>query len=472
MANELWAKSARELAEIIRTKQASSREVLEAHLSRIDEVNATTNAVVEVLADAAQAAADVADRAVLSGAPLSTLHGVPFTVKTNIDVEGSATTEAVVALKNLIAPSDAPMVAKLRRAGAVAFARTNMPDFGLRITTESSLYGDTHNPWDYSRTVGGSSGGEAAAIATGMSPFGLGNDIGGSLRNPAYCCGIASIKPSFGRVASGNDSFPADPMLNSQLMLAHGPLARTVGDVREALRLVMGSDPRDPHAIDAPLEGPPRPKRVALVAEPIGGTTDSNVAEGVRLAGKALEAEGYEVDEVSPPALQDAFIAWAEFMMTSLAQLRPLLDPYMGDGGKRLLDLTALDFGSATAESHQSMHQMRFRVAKSFQQFFEQYPLIVGPTWTQPPFPLGWDIENADNAMAVMELFRMVLPANLMGLPAACVPTGIAGGLPTGAQIIGARFREDLCLDAAEAIERQLGVLTPITPKASNTGTV
>jgi amidase len=465
MGEELWGKSAREMAALVRAGEVTSRQLVEAHLERIAQVNDRVNAVVELLADEALEGAVEADKAVRRGDALGPLHGVPYTVKSNIDYRGSATTEGVKALKELIAPSDAPMVAKLRAGGAIAIGRTNMPDFGLRINSESELYGATRNPWDPTRTAGGSSGGEAAAIATGMSPMGLGNDLGGSLRNPAYCCGVASIKPSYGRVAAANDSSPVDPTLTFQLMAVEGVLARTVGDVRQALEVVMGSDPRDPHAIDAPLEGPARPRRVALVPEPAGGPTDPDVAEGVRIAGRALAAEGYEVDEISPPDLVDAYIAWSELVTSGLEQLRPLLDVLMGEGGKRFLDYTSFEFPEPTPASLSVMHQTRHRIGRSFRGFFEQYPLIVGPTWTVKPFPLGWDVASRENALATLELFRFVLPANLLGLPAACVPTGVTGGLPTGVQVIGARFREDLCLDAAEAIERQVGVLTPIDPR-------
>ncbi len=465
MAQELWSKGAVELAQLIRDGEVSSREVVDAHLQRIEEVNGDVNAVVEVLRDSAHASADAADRAVAAKEAVGVFHGVPFSVKTNIDVTGSATTEAVTALKDRIATSDAPMVRKMRGAGAIVLARTNMPDFGLRINSESELYGSTHNPWDLSRTAGGSSGGEAAAIASGMSPLGLGNDIGGSLRNPAYACGIASIKPGFGRVAAGNDTDTLSPLLNAQLMLTHGPLARHVGDVRAALRVVMGSDPRDPYAVDAPLEGPARPRRVALVPEPVGGSTHPDVANGVRAAGRALEAEGYQVDEVSPPMLEQAYFAWIELMYWGLEHYLPEIDSMMGDDGRKFLELTAVDLGVASSASLAAMNQSRYSIGVAFQKFFDDYPIIVGPTWTQPPFQLGWDIESVENAFAVSELFRFVLPANLLGLPAACVPTGVANSLPTGVQVIGARMREDLCLDAAEAIERQLGVITPINPR-------
>jgi amidase len=298
-----------------------------------------------------------------------------------------------------------------------------------------------------------------------MSPIGLGNDIGGSLRNPAYCCGIASIKPSRGRVAHGNPSALIEQQIHSQLMYAEGVLARHVGDVRRGFEVIMGAHRRDPQSVDVPLHGRPVSKRVALVAEPFGGDTAVEVAEGVRVAGRALEAAGYEVEEVEPPMLLEAYLAWSELMVRSFDVIEPLIEPLMGEGGRRFLELTNVEYPPATASSMAEMFDNRTRVARAWREFFETYPLIVGPTGTQPPFELGFDLIDAESALKVVGMFRFVLPANLLGLPAACVPTGVANGFPTGVQVIGDLFREDLCLNAAEAIEQSVGVLTPIDPR-------
>jgi amidase len=465
VSGELWRLSAGTLASMIRSGETSSREVVESHLARIDAVNGSINAVVEVRADEVRAEADRADAHLHAGRPVGELHGVPFSVKINIDVEGYATSEGTVALKDLIAPGDAPVVERMRAAGAVVLARTNMPDLGLRVNTESSLFGATHNPWRRGHTVGGSSGGEAAAISSGMSPIGLGNDIGGSLRNPAYACGIASIKPSRGRVPLGNPSALIEPAINSQLMVAEGVLARHVADVRTGLRAVMGAHPRDPQSLDAPFAGRPVARRVALVPEPLGGETDAAIAEGVRVAGRALEAAGYEVEELEPPMLFEAYLAWTELMVTSLEAEADLLEGVLGEDAWRFLKLTQADFPPATTQALHTMHQSRYRVARAWRTFMADYPLVVGPTWTHPPFAHGFDVIDATTALKVVEMIRFVLPANLMGLPAACVPTGVLNGMPVGAQIIGDAFREDLCLEAAEAVERVVGTITPIDPR-------
>ena len=466
MGNELWQESATSLARKISDGETTSREVVEAHLARIEAVNGELNAVVEVRHYEVRREADQADARQKAGEALGVLHGVPFSVKVNIDAATYTTNEGSAVLKDLMATTDSPSVERMRGAGGVMLARTNMPDLGLRVNTESSLYGATHNPWRHGYTSGGSSGGEASAIASGMSPIGLGNDIGGSLRNPAYACGIASIKPSRGRVALVNDSALFEMPISAQIMLAQGVLARHVSDVRVGLEILMGADPRDPQSVTVPLRGSEAPRRVALVINPPGGTTDPQVAEGVRVAGRALEAAGYEVDEIEPPMLIEAYLSWAELIWSSLKVDEALLQSVIGEGGRKFLEYTDIGFPQATSESLSRMHQARFGVARAWRKFMTEYPLIVGPTWTQAPFAHGFDIESSEAALKVVEMIRFVTPANLLGLPAACVPTGVANGFPTGAQIIGDLFREDLCLDAAEAIEESVGVLTPIDPRA------
>lgn len=249
-------------------------------------------------------------------------------------------------------------------------------------------------------------------------------------------------------------------------MLTDGVMARHVGDVRRGLEIVMGAHRADPQSVDVPLHGSPASKRVALVPEPFGGSTDPIVAEGVRRAGRALEEAGYDVDEVEPPLLLEIYLGWAELMSTSLAAIPIPLEMILGPDALRFLELSTADFPSeSTAQSEALMHQTRFSVARAWREFFQTYPIVVGPTWTQPPFALGFDIRDKESAMQVLEMVRFVLPANLLGLPAACVPTGVVQDLPTGVQIVSDLFRDDLCLNAAEIIEASAGVLTPIDPR-------
>jgi amidase len=332
---ELWKRSAKELAAFVASKQVSSTEVVDAHLSRIEVVNPKVNAIVRVLADEARAAAAEADRKVASGEALGALHGVPCTVKENIDMGRLPTTWGVRALAEAVVPIDAPVVERIRAAGAIPIGRTNLPDMGLRVHTDSSLHGLTRNPWNPHRTAGGSSGGEAVALATGMSPIGLGNDLGGSLRNPANACGIASIRPSAGRVPDAGFVPVQDWLLAVQLMNVQGPLARRVADVRLALQVLIGAHPRDPWSITAPLAGPPLPKpiRVAVVPEPPGGTTHPAVRDTVHQAADALLEAGYEIVEVCPPRYEEAVAVWRQFLLGDFAAVLLQLLPLIGRDG-------------------------------------------------------------------------------------------------------------------------------------------
>jgi len=232
---ELWRMSATELAEAIRSRQVSSREVIEAHLRRIEAVNPLINAVTVVLGEQALQAAKAAEGAVARGGELPPFHGLPFTVKEDIDLAGTATTQGAKALAEAYPSRDAPVVERLKAAGAIPIGRTNLPTYGVGWVCESELYGATVNPWEMSRTLGASSGGEAAALATGMTPLGLGNDGFWSLRWPTQCCGIASLKPTLGRVPHATTVDMIDMPISGQLLEVEGPLARRAGPIRAML---------------------------------------------------------------------------------------------------------------------------------------------------------------------------------------------------------------------------------------------
>ena len=458
--------SAIAIAEAIRNGNVTSRHVVESHLARIAQVNGHVNAVCRVLEQEALTSADAADAQVKNGTPLGPLHGVPFTVKENIDMAGLPTTQGIEALRDAIAERDAPVVERMRQAGAIPIARTNLPDLGLRIHTDSTLYGRTKNPWKSERTAGGSSGGEAAALATGMSPIGLGNDIGGSLRNPAHCCGIASIKPSTGVIPDAQ-TFPAEEFgLSSQLMLNQGVMARRIADVRAGFRVVAGVHHRDPVSVPVILTdlAPDETLRVAVMATPPGGSTHPEIADVVRRAGTALVERGHHVEEVNPPDFELACAVWSMQLIGELSLQIDVLDAVMGEGGRRFLHLTR-DAGPQVglAEWSQAQYQ-RNGIARRWSEWFQRYDVLVCPVWTQPPFVFDSDIADEAGAMATVELMRPVLPANLLGLPAAVVSAGFAGGLPAGVQVIGARYTDLRCIAIGEQIESACAIRTPIDP--------
>jgi amidase len=464
--SELWRKSAVELAEMIRGREVSSREVVQAHLDRVDAVNPQLNAVVRLLPDQALAAADAADLTVADGTGIGPLHGVPFTVKENIDLAGTPTTQAVPALAEAVAPVDAPQVERLRAAGAIPFGRTNLPDFGLRVHTDSALHGLTRNPWNPQRSAGGSSGGEAAALATGMTPLGLGNDLGGSLRNPAHCCGVASIKPSTGAVPGATVIPPEDLPISFQLMAVEGVMARRIADVRAGFTAVAGQHPRDPLSVPAEFTdlAPGERPKVAVLAEPPGGSTHPDVAAAVRRAADALADDGFEVAEAVPPGYEQAIELWATILGVDLRLMQSELDQVMGAAGRQFLGYALEHLPASDLTTWAVAHTARYGLAREWSLWYQQYPVLLSPVWSQPAFPLDFDIASLDGAIATLELMRPVLPANLLGTPAVVVPAGMAEGLPVGVQVMGGKYTELRCLGVAEAIERRLGPLTPIDP--------
>jgi len=467
--NELWKLSALDLAQHIAARKVSCVEAVEAHLQRIREVNPSLNAIVRVLEDEARCAGRAADARVSDGLPLGPLHGVPFTVKENIDMAGLPTTWGTPALAKAVVPADAPVVERMCAAGAIPIGRTNLPDMALRWHTDSSLHGLTRNPWHPGRSAGGSSGGDAAALASGMSAIGLGNDLGGSLRVPANACGIASIRPSAGRVPDAGFVPAEDRLLAVQLMNVQGPMARRVADVRAALKVLMGAHPRDAWSIDAPFDGPPlpRPIRVAVLPEPPGGSTHPAVSVTVRRAAQALADAGFAVEEACPPRYEDAVSCWARLAMGDFKSVLDQLGPMMGADAMAFLNAfdQIVPPLANTAAWSQIMAE-RDGIARAWSLFMVDRPLLLSPVSTQLQIEHGFDSATSQGAAATKEMMRPVVPANLLGLPSACVPAGrdAATGLPIGVIITGRRLREDLCLQAAEAIEARLGVATPIHP--------
>ncbi len=451
---------------MIRTGKTSSLEVVEAHLARIEAVNRSLNAMVKVLSEQALARASEIDAALAKGEKLGSLAGVPFTVKENIDFAGLPTTNGVVGLAEAVAPSDAPVVERMRNAGGVAIGRTNLPDMGLRLHTDNDLHGLTRNPWNPGRTAGGSSGGEAVCLAVGMSPIGLGNDVGGSLRNPASCCGIASIKPSMGRVPHANVIPMEDEMVVFQHMVAEGPMARRVADVRLGLSILAGGHVRDPRTIPMPLEPPTQPvKRVALLPDPPAGKTDPHIAEVTRAAGQALEKVGYIVEEVEPPRYEEVIAIWAGLLMADIRSALPLLAPLLSDNANQFLKYADESNEPTTMDTYAQAWMQRNSLQRAWGQFFTEWDAVLTPTWTQLPFEHGYDISSASAAENVLELIRPVMPGNVLGLPSVAVPAGVVDGLPVGVLVTGAMWHDLTCLDIAEKIEAaELVPQTPIDP--------
>ena len=467
MGDELWQRTGVEMASMIATGEVSSREVVDAHLDRIHEVNGWLNAAVLVLADEARVAADAADRALADGEEVGRLHGVPFTVKDGLDLAGQPTTYGVEAFADGIAALDDPTIGRLRTAGAIPIAKTNLPAMGMRIATDNSLFGLTRNPWHPERTAGGSSGGEASAIAAGMAPMGMGTDLGGSVLNPAYCCGIAATKTSLGRLpVSGSSPNAADPMVARQLMSVAGPMARSVADLEAMLRITIGRHRRDPRTVNVPYDGAPAARRVAIPTDLPGGPVHPDAHRAAQRAADAMADAGWEVVDALPPEIERCYEVWGHLLGHDFPATLTGLDNVISDADSHLMR-ASMDFWPASGMTPQIAHTERFRLARAWAEFLAEYPVVVLPTWYQAPFDHHADL--ADDRLVLRALFdgvfTPIVPANLLGLPATQIPVGLGSdGTPLGVQCMADRHREDLTLVAAAIVEQAFPPLTPIQP--------
>jgi amidase len=465
----IWRWTATRIAAAIGKRDISAREALDACLTRMATVNPRLNAVTVDLSESARIAADEADRVVARGEPLGALHGVPVTIKENVDQEGCATTNGVVGFQHIIAKFDSPIVANWKRAGAIIIGRTNTPAFSFRLDTVNDLRGRTYSPWSKTHTPGGSSGGASASVAAGITPLAHGNDIAGSVRFPAYACGLAAIRPSFGRVPAFNPTQTAERSLSSQLMSVQGPLARCIADVRLGLAAMAVRDPRDPWWVPAPLEGPPLPKRIAVLtasADLGGAKLHPHVAAAIAQTARWLADAGYEIVDEQTPGFTRAKELWFEMQALEFREyMLPIIEKE-GDAGIRTAVRFKLEnMPPADAVAYMKALAERARLVRDWTLFMEHVPLVLAPICSEPVYEQGFDIESAARTAALWRECATMMAVPVLGLPAVAVPTGVAEGLPMGVQIIGPRFREDVCLACAEAIEARAGAITPIDPR-------
>lgn len=451
---QLWSLSASELAVLVRTREVSAREVAEDALLRLAAVNSQINAVVECRPESVLRLADDVDATLARGDDPGPLAGVPVTVKINTDVEGYATTNGTRLQAQLIARSNSPAVDNLLRAGALMLGRSNSPTFALRWFTSNLVHGRTLNPRDAGLTPGGSSGGGAAAVAAGIGSLALGTDIGGSLRHPAYACGIHGLRPSFGRVPAFNASSP-ERGIGPQLMSATGPMARTIQDIALGLTVMSAADPRDPWHVPLPLDGPHAPRHAALCLRPGGMPIAPEVEAALWDARDRLVDAGWHVEEIEDtPSVHEA------------AQIQEQL--WLGDGFASLVAAVERD-GDPGALS--VVEGVRHRVAKmpedvvakalvrrataarEWQQFFTRYPVLLVPVSAELPFPDALDLQGYEGFQRVWNAQLLLRAFPAVGLPGLSVATGSIGRTPVGVQLVAARFREDLCLRAGADIE-------------------
>jgi len=450
--SDLWALTATEMAVLIRQRDVSAREITESTLARIDHANPGCNAIVARCDDEALASADAIDRALSLGLDPGPMAGVPVTTKVNTDQKGFATTNGLRIQRDLIAAEDSPVVSNLRKAGAVIVGRTNTPAFSLRWFTRNALHGHTTNPRAPGITPGGSSGGASAAVAAGMGPVAHGTDIAGSIRYPAYACGIHGLRPSLGRVPAFNASGP-DRHIGAQLMAVSGPLARSIADLRLSLTAMAQPDLRDPWFVDAPMHGPDLPRRAALCLAPDGMDVVAPVKDALRAAATRLSLAGWEVVECDTPPLREAMelqlIMWLSEMRRGAGQaVRDEADP----DAERIYEYLQTITPDADLNMLMDTLQSRSRLMRTWRDFLSRYPVMLCPVSGELPFADLRDVASQADFEAIIAAQMPQIGLPFLGLPGLTVTNGAAMGLPVGVQLVANQFREDLLLDAGELI--------------------
>ena len=443
--------SASSLAQAIQEKQVSSTEVVQACLDRIADVNPALNAVVQQSPGAMEEARE-ADEALARGELRGPLHGVPMVIKDSLDTQGVISTGGTKGRESFVPAEDATVVRCLKEAGAILLGKTNTPELTLSFETNNLVYGRTNNPWDISRTSGGSSGGAAAIVSAAGAPFDIGSDFGGSIRLPSHFCGIAGLKPSAGRVPRTGHIYPFGGVQDSFQQL--GPLARYVEDLALILPLIAGPDFIDPGVVAMPLGDP---KAVGLGSLRIGFHTDNGIRtptaetqSTVRAAAGALMAVSRLVEESRPPGVEDSFeIGWPMYRFDGGATVRRLLrqagTTETSLGADRGPAMSAEELDQALA----NVYELRSRMLS----YFMDYDAFFCPVNAHPAVPHG-SVDLPD--------YSYTMTYNVTGWPGAVVRGGTSPeGLPIGVQIVGPPGREDVVLAVAAFVEQELGGWQP-----------
>jgi len=452
------------MAEQIREKRLSPVELVEAHLTRIQELNSKLNAFVQVDAEGARQQALLAEAAVRDGRELGVLHGVPLSIKSSIEVAGLRWEAGTKLRAGVRGERDAPLVARLRQAGAIILGVTNAPELLMAWETDNLLYGKTNNPWDLTRTPGGSSGGEAVAIAAGLSAGGVGSDGGGSIRVPAHFSGICGLKPTPGRIpATGHFPASVGPFA---LLGVVGPMARNVDDLKILFAVMQGPDDGDPSAAPVPLRWPAADDlkrfRVGYFEDDGRTPVTPETRAAVRTAAEALRRAGFQVEPFRPEGLELARRLWWQlFGIAGGMVLGPMTKGRECDLSPMLKEFST---GVAAQPSHtgQSLLDTWMQRDELRMKIFAQmrdYPVLLCPVASIPAFRHGersWQVEG--KTVRYLDAWSYTQWFNLLGTPAAVVPVGKSPeGLPIAVQIVAHPWEEELVISVAAALEAQCG---------------
>lgn len=474
MNDSVWG--AARTARAIRDGEISVVEAVDGALKRIEECNGDVNAVIEVF-DSAREAAAAADGARARGESLGALHGVPVLAKPNVGLAGHPTHDGVAAYLDRIEEETAPGLRNVTDAGAIIVGRTNVPGFSLRWSTDNPRWGRTVNPWDAAVTPGGSSGGSAAAVATGMVGLAFGNDLAGSIRYPAATCGVMGLRPTVGRVPTWHGPASVGMPQTVSQMGVEGPIARTTEDLRLALSVLERFDARDPIALPQRHLGRPlqdRPERVGLVVNPGDGPFARlgapETSTPVRAVGEMLAAAGYLVEEIEVPLFAEATSNYFELVVTELI-LGSAVNEMERVGEKATaraigywIEAYRDAFGEATLASFSQAWATRLRLRRQMAEFMEQYPILVLPNSGESAFHHGEDGLSLDRTKTLLQNQWPNTAIPLLGLPAIGIGTDRAPGrAPLGVQLVGRSFSEEALFDVADAIEAACGPFDPVT---------
>jgi Asp-tRNA(Asn)/Glu-tRNA(Gln) amidotransferase A subunit family amidase len=456
--------SAVSMAGQIRQKKLSPIKLVDAHLARIEKLNPKLNAFVQIDAEGARNQARAAEDAVTRHQPLGPLHGVPISIKSSMEVKGMRHEAGTKLRAGITAAQDAPLVSRLRNAGAIILGTTNTPELLMAWETDNLLYGRTNNPWDLSRTPGGSSGGEAAAIAAGCSAGGVGSDGGGSIRVPAHFCGICGLKPTPGRIpATGHFPTSVGPFA---LLGVVGPMARTVADLKVLFEVMQGPDDGDPSSAPVPVRWPGRDDlkklRIGYFEDDGRTPVTAETRATVQAAAEALKRAGLKVEPFRPEGLEQARQLWWQlFGIAGGMLLGPMIKGREPDLSPILKQFSSWVAAEPPHSGETLLDTWIMRDVVRMQVFAQmrEYPILLCPVASIPAFRHGersWKIDG--QAVQYLDAWSYTEWFNLLGTPAAVVPFGRSNeGLPIGVQIVARPWEEEFVLAVAADLEAQRG---------------
>ena len=461
MSNDLTSLSATELARLIRLRTVSPVEVVEAHLGRITQINPSLNAIV-TLADDAIDQARAAEARLSGGDEVGPLHGLPVTIKDTIDVKGLRTTSGSSLLANNVPDHDATAVARLKSAGAIIIGKTNVAEMAAYYESDNRVFGRTNNPYDLNRTAGGSSGGEAAAIAAGLSPAGIGSDLAGSVRLPAHFCGIAALKPTSGLVpVDGHTPVVAGPLLLGD---SFGPMARTVDDLMLLFDVIADKPPLN----KGPEQDVGGDRHAVWYVDDGVSPVDEETAQAVQRSVAVLSDAGWKIEQETPPGVSKGFELWMNLFSAYVAN--QFAEAYRGredEAGPQVAVIlsrnrkktASRDARIDSAEHLASAIVERERTREELLRWMKRTPIIIAPVGATSAWLHGTQrLEVNKQSISVFRAFSYSQTFNVFGLPSAAVPAGrTAEGLPIGVQVIGRPFEEHAVLSVARLIEQGLG---------------